>query len=211
MSKRTELSEHYSDALVELGNQAWILNLALAELHGVKGGIAKHIRSQPDSSQDLAVDLERRLLPAIARLQTRLQALLSKWQRRMAEESTTLAGFTLRTEPWGYQLELPVPVRRHLQLESHIEMSLAEARLLAAAEPNSFFTVTASLNDATTTPALIDDPVSSVSLNRFYGMDLSVAKMWWSWCHDGQQLQCRLQPLSDNLWQSDSCTIPVAD
>ena len=197
----------YSDALVELGNQAWILNLALAELQGVKVGVESHIRSQPATHCDLTDNLERQLTPAIARLQTRLQALLSKWQRRMVEESAEMADFFLQSEVWGCRLALPALVRQQLQVESKVQVSLAEAQALASAHPEQFFTVASPLSGVAL--ASLDASDTLVTLNRYSGMDVSVAKMWWSWCLDQTLLQCRLQVLSDNLWQSDCCTAPA--
>jgi hypothetical protein len=194
----------YSDALVELANQAWILNLALAELHGFKAAVECHVRSQPAIAGGLNCDLDGRLIPAIARLKTRQQALLDKWQRRIAEQSLGPADFTLGFESWGCRLELSSAVRRQLQVDPAVEMTLADVQRLAASQPEHLFTFT-SLHP---NPAVvIDDPGVVVRVTRFSGVDISVSKMWWSWWQGAPQLCCRLQAFGDNLWQSDSYAV----
>lgn len=186
----------YSDELVELANQAWILNVALAELHRFDASVEAHLQAEPGSTQTLAHDRNLLLAAAIGRLRTRLDALLSKWQRRIVQETPALAPLELYAEPWGCRLAVPDAIR--IRVEPAGSMPLADAEALAARHPQVFYTFHAQGGSA-------EDPLQPVSVTGFSGVDLNTAKMWWSWCLESPLPQCRLLARSDNLWAVDSC------
>lgn len=210
----------YSDALVELGNQAWILNVALAELHrfdqlidgsshsmtaaALSHGHQQHSHQLHNRQQQSRQQQGRQQLlhPAIARLQTRLQALLSKWQRRMTEESGEVPSISY--QPWGCQVRLPDSLRSKIKIETFELHTLAQIRSLALRCADDFF-ICSTLEGKALMP---DRPSSVASLIRLSGVDRSVAQMWWSWCLGQDRLHCRVEALTDNLWHGDSCLLP---
>ena len=189
----------YSDALVELGNQAWILNVALAELHSFD----QLTNALPQSTAMTELDQGRQqlLYPAIARLQTRLEALLSKWQRRMAEEAGQ--DIPISYQSWGCQVSMPESLKQ-MSIEVIEQQTLAQIRAQALSCADDFFIFTAPEGEVLTP----DRPSSVANLIRFHGVDCTIAKMWWSWCLSTERLYCRLEPLADNLWHGDSCLLP---
>lgn len=187
----------YSDELVELANQAWILNVALAELHRFNASIETHVEEEPAATLAIEQARKKTLGAAIDRLKTRLDALLSKWQRRVRQESPALATFVLSSEPWGYRLQPPAAVLQQIQIASAGEMSLADAERLAANNPEVFYSYEAQQRTEGT--------LDRVQLIAFSGVDLNTAKMWWSWCVESPLPRCRLLAQSGNLWRIDSC------
>ncbi|MEH6822512.1 MAG: hypothetical protein V7629_01215 [Motiliproteus sp.] len=188
----------YSDELVELANQAWILNVALAELHRFDARITAHLLAEPVTALQLAHDRDDTLSPAISRLKIRLDALLSKWQRRIVQESPELVSLVISAEPWGCRLEVPDAIRKQIQIESAGDMPLADAEMLAAGNPEVFYIFWTQSNSA-------EDPFERVSVTGFSGIELNTAKMWWSWCLDSPWPLSRLQVTRANLWQVDRC------
>ncbi|WP_426415849.1 hypothetical protein [Aestuariirhabdus sp. LZHN29] len=196
--------EQYSDDLVELGNQAWILNGSLAELHRFKGAVERHIAAQPSTTETLGHDLAQDLIPAIERLKVRQQALLAKWLRRIREQSLHPQWIVVLDQPWGSRLVVPEPLSKRMQVEDAVSMTLADARELACRYPDQFFTAykhRRAGDDTDVTQA----PDAIVDITRFAGVHLSVSKMWWSWWLEPQWPLCRLQVMSENLWEIDSC------
>ena len=188
----------YTDDLVELANQAWILNVALADLHGFNASI------ETAAYAALSSNRKSQLIPAINRLHTRLQALMVKWQRRVLEQSPQLESLSLRAEPWGYRVAIPEAVRQQMQRQPAVAMSLLDAKELAAQQPSALFTF--EYRDQQGLSIELDhDATELVSVSPFSGVDLNVCKMWWSWWVDTNSPRCRLQAISDNLWQVDSC------
>ncbi|MEH6473820.1 MAG: hypothetical protein V7752_21575 [Halopseudomonas sp.] len=196
--------ESYTDDLVELANQAWILNVALAELHGFNASV------DAAACAALSSDRDSQLVPAINRLQTRLQALMAKWQRRVLEQSPRLESLSLQTEPWGYHVAIPEAVRQQMQRQPAVTMPLVDAKVLAAQQPNALFTFDYRDQQGLTIE-LDHDATTLVTVSQFSGVDLNVCKMWWSWWDDANALSCRLQAFSDNLWQVDSCDYAVSE
>ncbi|MEH6651332.1 MAG: hypothetical protein V7707_14995 [Motiliproteus sp.] len=194
------MMKSYSDALVELGNQAWILNVALAELHGFTQVI--DAQSQLKTVAVLSHGRQQLLQPAIARLQTRLQALLIKWQRRMIEETGVEPSISY--PPWGCQVRLPDNLQQQMRVETAEQQTLAHIRAQALQCPDQFFICTAVEGDVLTP----DKPSSVANLTRFRGVESNVARMWWSWSLDQNRLYCRSAALADNLWLGDSCRLP---
>ncbi len=198
----------YSDELVELANQAWILNVALTELHRFNASVEAHVAAQPTTSQALATARNETLAASIDRLQTRLEALLGKWLRRIAQETPALAAPRVDQQPWGCRLEVPDAIRSQLQVTSVGQMSVADARVQAAADPDSFYTFTSCNSDVEAVVSVKGAEgveVDRVTVTRFSGVDLNTAKMWWSWCLESSLPWCRLQVLSHNLWEVDLC------
>jgi len=194
----------YSDELVELGNQAWILNGALAELHRFHASVERHLASAPAQHAVLEQELGTQLAPAIGRLRSRLQALMTKWTGRMALEAP---GETVVVEdqPWGCRVLVPATVRAQLQVSSGLTMELAELQRLAAAYPAQFFVFYSAVGPAAAGQDTEDRSAERVAAVRFAGVPLNVARMWWSWWFTTEWPLCRLQALSHNLWQIDSC------
>ena len=189
----------YSDELVELANQAWILNMALAELHQFSTRLDSHIGAHPATSQALVVARGENLVSALQRLGTRLDALLSKWQRRIAQETPQLEAPVLEPVAWGYRLVLPESIRCPLQVRDLGEMTMTEAETLAASDSKAFYTYQACQR------GLTGEQVPRGIVTAFSGVDLNTAKMWWSWCIDGTLPASRLQVVTDNLWEVDCC------
>ena len=187
----------YSDELVELANQAWILNVALAELHRFNASIEAHVEEEPAATLAIEQARKQTLGAAIDRLKTRLDALLSKWQRRVSQEAPTLATFVLSSEPWGYLLLPPKAIRQQVRVTPVGEMLLADAEALAVKNSDVFYAYEAQGG--------IDDPRALVQVTAFSGVDLNTAKMWWSWCVESPLPRCRLLAQSGNLWRIDSC------
>lgn len=188
----------YSDELVELANQAWILNVALAELHRFDARVEAHVQAEPETTQTLMDDRSLILAAAIGRLQTRLDALLGKWLRRIVQESPELAPLEVCAEPWGCRLAVPDAIRMQIRVEPAVRMSLADAEALAARHPQVFYTFNTQGSSA-------EAPLEPVLVTGFSGVDLNTAKMWWSWCLESPLPHCRLLARSKNLWETDSC------
>lgn len=186
----------YSDELVELGNQAWILNCALAELASFNATLTQQLTTAPD--QALQQASQQQFAPACARLRTRLDALLSKWSCRMAEASGEEP--VLQHAAWGCRVRAPEWVSSQLCIESQ-QLTFAAAQQLAAANPDQLLLIECAPRSGQITAI---DPLSEVRLHSCSGVPLNVARMWWSWCLQPEQLYCRLQVISRNLWEFES-------
>lgn len=183
----------YSDELVELGNQAWILNCALAELHSFNATLSPLLAIAPE--QALRQATQQQFTPACARLRTRLEALLSKWSRRMAEASDEEP--VLHRAAWGYRVSVPTWVSSQLRIDTQ-QVTFADAQRLAAAHPDQLLLIERAPRTGQITAI---DSHSEVRLHSCTGVPLNVARMWWSWCLQPEQLYCRLQVISRNLWE----------
>ena len=195
----TEGTQRYSHELVELGNQAWILNCALAELYRFSVQTEAAAAASPLLHQSLHQSLQQQLLPARARLQTRLQALMSKWCQRMAEQSGVVPRVTAR--PWGVSVDVPDQLRAELQRIALPAMNLAQARDYAAQHPELFLLVWGA-------PQPNSDPIDErqpLSILGISGADHRSRQLWWSWCWESEWPLCRHGALADNLWQIDGC------
>ncbi|WP_210397909.1 hypothetical protein [Motiliproteus sediminis] len=180
--------ESYSHELVELGNQAWILNCALAELYRFQ----KLMDDDEAMSPALAEGRRQLLDPAYTRLYTRLQALMAKWTRRIAEQAGETMGVEER--PWGIEVQLPDAVRQRLKAQLMEPLTRDEMIARADASPDRLFLCYP-----------VVDADQRYSVWRFDGADISYSKMWWSWWLASDRPLCRRQALSDNLWLIDGC------
>ncbi len=193
--------EQYSDDLVELANQAWILNCALAELYRFKKSVQEHIQIEPSVTRHLQRNFNADLIPAIARLKTRLDALLLKWIRRLKEQSQHLQTLSVHDEPWGCRIDIPAYIRQQMQVEETVDMSMKDIQLLAQKNPDDFFVFyeRSVVVDCVKGAGGIS---ADVHVIRFTGVQLNVSRMWWSWWFESSPL-CRLEALTGNLWKID--------